>query len=250
MPYRHRPAFRAGYVALLPFALLMVGCGSAASEVHAVSPTAAAERLAVEANGDPLTGEQVRAVDIHGNHASFGRYAEQDGLALRGLSYGRGVNITVARDRAVGLLGRAPVDLTVSREGDDLHYTGLIGGNPSSFWVNKRAIRGTIGSCGYDLQWSGEAYEGASGCGRAERMTSFVLPMAFASWDPAELGAALGIILDVPAADGRVQPEPPPVASSPLPARHDAGAKAPHDTSSPRAFSHALPPPSKPRTRG
>jgi hypothetical protein len=213
------PLSPARFVAVLPLAIVVVGCAGQAPAPRAADQIGAADRFEVQRGDDALLSTRVTATAVAGGRVSFGRYAEEGGIALRGRAYGRGVNVTVARGRAVGLLGTKPVDLTVSREGSALHYTGLVGGNPSSFWVSRREIRGTIGACGYELNWSGAAYVGTSGCGNAQRMTSVVVPTLFARWSTAEVGAALGILLSVPSANRRIDvpdrspyPEmPPPV---------------------------------------
>ncbi len=115
---------------------------------------------------------------------------------LRGTAFNRPVDVSWKGDELTGLIGRAPVQLSVKREGEQIVAHGLYGGRLSNFRVSRQGMEGTIGSCGYSLKGSGTEYQGFRGCSQSvQSPTTVRIPPAFWEMPDAEKIALLGLML-------------------------------------------------------
>jgi hypothetical protein len=104
---------------------------------------------------------------LEGPSTSVGLYGDE----LRGRIDGSPVILTLD-DRAMsitGLLGQRPVNLRVRGTDDGYHVSGLLAGALSDYdiaWSDRSGLRGRIGKCSYDLQWTEPAggFQGQREC--------------------------------------------------------------------------------------
>jgi hypothetical protein len=184
---------------LAPIAALALAIGGCGDAPAANAPEAASrDHFSVRTQDGGALSVLVTPSAADGERVSFGRFREHDGDFVRGSAFGKPVFLTVEQHRAFGLLGAQPFDLHVEPAGDALHFTGLVGGKPSDFWFSPRALHGKVGTCGYELQRKGDAYEGSTGCVASPRFISVEVPNTLARWSPPELGAVLAIFLSNP----------------------------------------------------
>ena len=102
------------------------------------------------------------------------------------------------QQRGNGIAGRVAGDswdLTLEPDGSEMRATGLIGGQPSTFWMSPQKIRGSIGPCQFELVWSADNYAGARSCGPMSDVVQLQLPAALASWSNPEVAALLAIFV-------------------------------------------------------
>ncbi len=78
-----------------------------------------------------------------------------------------------------------------------LHVTGIFGGSLSDFQLTRDRLVGRVGVCGWDLRWDGGAYSGSRGCGTRIEPVSVELPATMVGWADEEVGAALGLLMNV-----------------------------------------------------
>ncbi len=96
---------------------------------------------------------------------------------LRGEAFNRPVNVQWSQDEVTGLVGRTPVQLTVRREGNQIHARGLYEGRLSDLRVSRAGIDGPIGSCSYSLKPAAGGYQGFRSCSQApESPTTVQIP--------------------------------------------------------------------------
>ena len=104
--------------------------------------------------------------DITGPTVNLTRYVEGTDRAIRGQVFGLTVDVAVNGNKANGLVGSTPLDITATRVEEKLHVEGVIRGAPSDFDFSPEVLDGKIGNCTYHLKQTGKpSYMGSRGCG-------------------------------------------------------------------------------------
>jgi len=122
--------------------------------------------------------------------------ARTDG-EIRGRAVGVPVILGFHDDEAAGVYRGAPFQLHVERTPEGLHVIGLIGGALSDFELSTERINGRVGTCGWDVRWTGQVYSGSRGCGTQIEPISVSLPATMAKWSDVEVAGSLGLLLNV-----------------------------------------------------
>ena len=138
--------------------------------------------------------------NITGPEVSVTRYTTAADHALRGTAFGSPVDVAIVDKKATGLLGTGPLDLSTERREGKIHVSGLIGGATSDFEINMKLLKGKIGQCVYDLNWTGKAYQGTRACGNSAEPVNVSVPTTLGTWSDPELGACLGLLMSRPSA--------------------------------------------------
>jgi hypothetical protein len=128
--------------------------------------------------------------------------ARSDG-EIRGRALGVPVVIGFSGDEGAGVYRGAPFQVHVERTPAGLHVTGVLGGALSDFDVSTDRINGRVGSCGYDVRWTGSYYSGSRACGTHIEPVSVSMPATMARWSDAEVAGCLGLFLNVGAPIGQ-----------------------------------------------
>ncbi len=101
-------------------------------------------------------------------------------------------------DRPNQIIGRFAgdaFDLTVMPDGEEFRAQGFIRGDPTTFWLSPRRMRGSVGSCRFDLVWGSGRYTGSRTCGPlSEESLSVLVPASLASWSDPEAAALLAMM--------------------------------------------------------
>jgi hypothetical protein len=120
--------------------------------------------------------------------------------AVRGRAFGHVVDLNIKGNEVSGTIGGNPARLQLnSQPGGGLEAVGLFGGELSRLKVTPKEISGTVGSCSYDLRFTGTRYEGSRSCrGQFENPVFLELPATLAEGGDAQTVATLGLILDTP----------------------------------------------------
>jgi hypothetical protein len=132
---------------------------------------------------------------VLGPDVNVGRYAEEDGQAVRGVMFRRPVNLSVTPSGAEGLWGTEPVRVRVTRQEKKLRVEGLVRGRMADVWVGPQEITGSIGSCGYDVERRGRVYEGTYSCGARVQQVTVQVPETLGRWSDPAFGATLVMLL-------------------------------------------------------
>ncbi|WP_437662381.1 hypothetical protein [Sorangium sp. So ce1182] len=183
---------------------LAAGCGPApaASGGHAartdiLGAAGPSEFILLTARGE-LVSADIEPGRVLGPDVNLGVYAAdsgRDGQAVRGVAFNQAVSVTATREGATGIVGGAPLELSVTRADTGLRARGLVGGALSDYRVDERQIAGVIGRCSYELTRSGRYYEGPRSCGGQPHQVTVLLPRGLSSWSDAALATALGLLL-------------------------------------------------------
>ena len=95
----------------------------------------------------------------------------------------------------VGRFAGDAFDLTVMPDGEEFRAQGFVRGDPTTFWMSPKRIRGTVGSCRFDLVWGSGRYTGSRTCGPlSEESVSLLIPAALASWSDPEVATLLALM--------------------------------------------------------
>ena len=149
------------HLALVSVVVLAAGCAtSSQSKVHTM-PAGPEQRYSMVGSGLQTTA-LISKAGAQGPEIDVGRY--DDGKTIRGKVDNRVIDMTITSNRASGIWGSGPINLTVDEEGDQLKMNGLVAGRPSTWSASNEAIQGTIGFCAYDLRRQGDAYLGSRSC--------------------------------------------------------------------------------------
>jgi hypothetical protein len=106
------------------------------------------------------------------------------------------VDLQVKSNQIIGRFARDSYDLTLIRNGGETRATGLIRGQPVTFWLSPQQIRGSAGECRFDLVWGAGRYTGSRTCGPlGQENVTLLVPAALASWSDAEAAALLTLIV-------------------------------------------------------
>jgi hypothetical protein len=134
--------------------------------------------------------------DLLSADVNVARYPTEAGASLRGVAFGRAVNLDTAAGAVAGLAGGEPLNLVVEREGRAIRLHGLVRGRLSSFRIGPGEAAGTLGACAYALARDGDRYEGRRSCGggRTER-AELRLADSLARWSDPDRAAALALLM-------------------------------------------------------
>ncbi|HTS81472.1 MAG TPA: hypothetical protein VMH40_12795 [Myxococcaceae bacterium] len=133
-----------------------------------------------------VTAEKVHGPDLELRRAE----GKLDGTTY----YRRPVELQLRGESIVGQVGAEDWDLRVSPDGSETRVTGVIAGNPSTFWMSPARVRGALGTCTFDLVWSTGLYAGSRTCGLTSDNIALQVPAALSSWSSPEVAALLGIL--------------------------------------------------------
>lgn len=136
--------------------------------------------------------------NITGPEVSVTRYNTPTDHSLRGTAFGNPVDVAIVDKKATGLLGSGPLDLSTERREGKIHVSGLVGGTTSDFEINMKILKGKIGQCVYDLNWTGKSYDGTRACASSAEPVNVSVPTTLGKWSDAELGACLGLLMSRP----------------------------------------------------
>jgi hypothetical protein len=156
----------------------------------------------LRAPGASVVEVLIKDDNITGPEVSVTRYTTAADHAIRGTAFGSPVDVAVADKKATGILGTGPLDITTEHREGKVHISGLVGGTTSDFEVNMKVLKGKIGECLYDLNWTGKSYEGTRGCGNSAEPVSVSVPTTLGKWSDAELGVTLGLLMGKPSVAG------------------------------------------------
>jgi hypothetical protein len=121
---------------------------------------------------------------------------------IRGRAAGVPVVVGFSGDEGVGVYRGAPFQVRVERTPSGLLVNGIFGGAISSFELSTDRINGRVGTCGWDVRWTGSYYSGSRGCGERIEPISVSLPATMARWSDVEVAGALAMLMNVGAPRG------------------------------------------------
>lgn len=178
---------------------LLSACGPASPAPAApTGPQVPAGHFVHRGGGSSQFDALVSGNDITGPTVNLTRYVEGTDRAIRGQVFGLTVDVAVNGNKANGLVGSTPLDITASRMDEKLHVEGVIRGAPSDFDFSPEVLDGKIGNCTYHLKQTGKpSYMGSRGCGGGATVEVEV-PAALRAWNDAESGVAIGLMLSSP----------------------------------------------------
>jgi hypothetical protein len=127
--------------------------------------------------------------------------ARTDG-EIRGRAVGVPVVVGFEGDEGAGVYRGAPFQVKIDHTPNGLLVNGIFGGAISTFEISTDRINGRVGTCGYDVRWTGQFYSGSRGCGTRIEPISVSLPATMARWSDVEVAGALGLLLNVGAPMG------------------------------------------------
>ncbi|AUX23918.1 hypothetical protein SOCEGT47_044480 [Sorangium cellulosum] len=191
------------WMRLLPvLSLALAGCGpapEAGSPAHddIFSAAGPSELIVLTAQGE-LVSADFEPGRVLGPDVSLSLHARDDGSAgraIRGIAFGRTVSVTADDQGATGVVGAAPLALSVTRADTGLRARGLVAGALSDYRLDERQLTGVIGRCSYELTRVGRVYEGSRRCGDQPHRVTVLLPRALPSWSDAARAATLGLLL-------------------------------------------------------
>ncbi|WP_437668929.1 hypothetical protein [Sorangium sp. So ce131] len=192
---------------------LAAGCGSTpsapgdyAARGDIFSAAGPSEFLLVSARGEIVSADvepgQVVGPDVNlglYDHGKPGRPGDERAeQAIRGIAFNRAVSVAATGQRAAGVVGAMPLELTVTRAEAGLRARGLLAGALSDYRLDERQLTGVVGRCSYDLARAGRVYEGSRSCGGQPHRVTVLVPRALSapsSWGDAALATALGLLL-------------------------------------------------------
>jgi hypothetical protein len=157
--------FRTG-LGLSSVLLLTLAAGGCAHSPRATSPGIAIQR------GGAWSTISVQLPQITGPDVDL----TFDGTRLRGFVGGGAISVKLSGDKADGFAPSGPVNVTISRAGDDLAIDGMWNGGPAHLRVGPDGLHGSVirrasqrttasSSCSYNLQERSDAVmTGTSTC--------------------------------------------------------------------------------------
>ncbi|HUM10682.1 MAG TPA: hypothetical protein VLT82_07035 [Myxococcaceae bacterium] len=104
------------------------------------------------------------------------------------------VELTVKGMTITGRVAGDSWDLRLEQDGTEMRATGLVAGEPSTFWLSPARIRGSMGSCRFDVVWSAANYAGSRTCGPTSDVVQLQFPASLGTWSDPEVAALLAII--------------------------------------------------------
>lgn len=134
----------------------------------------------------------VTAATVHGPDLELRR---AEGKLEGTTYYRRAVEMKLRGEEILGQVGAEDWDLRLSRDGSETRATGVIAGSPSTFWMSPARIRGSLGTCSFDLVWSTGLYAGSRTCGLTSDNIALQIPPALSSWSDPEVAALLTILV-------------------------------------------------------
>src|SRR5499427_2070372 len=140
--------------------------------------------------GASLTAK-VDAKGISGPAVQLGRSSGQ----LRGRIGRQAADLEFTADRVTGLVGRAPVNLRVTRTDDGIHLRGLYAGRLSNLRIGPSGLSGSLGRCGFTLSAEGNRYEGERSCGGLPVPVVVQIPARLAQRPMGEFAASIVALL-------------------------------------------------------
>lgn len=175
--------------------VLAVGCASTSkSKVH-TTPAGQEQRFTMTGSGLQTTA-LITKDGAQGPQVNVGRF--DDGRAIRGTVDGRTIDLTITGNRASGIWGAGPMNLTVEEQGDQLRMNGLVAGRPSTWTASAEAVQGNIGFCSYDLRRQGDSYLGSRSCGGAIANVTVSFPSTIQEWERINIGVLMGLLMSTP----------------------------------------------------
>ena len=178
------------------------GATPAAGELTDAQKADKTGHFVLRAPGASVVEVLIKDDNITGPEVSVTRYTTAADHAIRGTAFGSPVDVAVTDKKATGILGTGPLDIITEHREGKVHISGLVGGTTSDFEVNMKVLKGKIGECLYDLNWTGNSYEGTRGCGNSAEPVSVSVPTTLGKWSDAELGVTLGMLMGKPSAAG------------------------------------------------
>jgi hypothetical protein len=121
---------------------------------------------------------------------------------IRGRAAGVPVVVGFSGDEGAGVYRGAPFTVKVERTPAGLLVNGIFGGALSTFELSTDRINGRVGTCGWDVRWTGSYYSGSRGCGTNIEPVSVSLPATMARWSDVEVAGALAMLMNVGAPRG------------------------------------------------
>jgi hypothetical protein len=95
----------------------------------------------------------------------------------------------------IGRFASDAFDITVMPDGDEFRAQGFVRGDPTTFWLSPRRMRGQVGQCRFDLVWGAGRYTGSRTCGPlSEETLSVLVPAALATWSDPEVASLLAMM--------------------------------------------------------
>jgi hypothetical protein len=183
-------------VLLAPF--IALGCATAPETVPGpswdIARASTVDTFRVAGQADNW-GVRVTATEMLGLHPDFA--IAREGNEFRGRALGLPVILGFHDGQGAGVFRAMPFSVYAQRTAVGLHVTGNFGGSLSDFELTRDRLVGRVGVCGWDLRWDGEAYTGSRGCGTLIQPVSVLLPASMVGWSDEEVGAALGLLMNV-----------------------------------------------------
>ena len=190
---------------ILPFALLLAaGCAHAPVETApapdwGIARASTVDTFEIGGQADHW-GVRVTDDEILGIQPDFA-LGRSNG-EIRGRAAGVPVVVGFSEDEGVGVYRGAPFQVKVERTPAGLLVNGIFGGAISTFELSVDRINGRIGTCGWDVRWTGSYYSGSRGCGTRIEPVSVSLPATMARWSDVEVAGALAMLMNVGAPRG------------------------------------------------
>jgi len=105
------------------------------------------------------------------------------------------VDLQLKGKEMVGRFAGDAFDLSLMPDGEETRATGFVRGDPTTFWLSPKKIRGSVGQCRFDLVWGAGRYTGSRTCGQlGEESVSLLVPAALASWSDPEVASLLAMM--------------------------------------------------------
>jgi hypothetical protein len=189
----------------LPFALLLAaGCAHAPVETApapdwGIARASTVDTFEIGGQADHW-GVRVTDDEILGIQPDFA-LGRSNG-EIRGRAAGVPVVVGFSEDEGAGVYRGAPFQVKVERTPAGLLVNGIFGGAISTFELSVDRINGRIGTCGWDVRWTGSYYSGSRGCGTRIELVSVSLPATMARWSDVEVAGVLAILMNVGAPRG------------------------------------------------
>lgn len=184
--------------ALLLAPLLAVGCAHAPETVPApawdIARASTTDTFRIAGQADHW-GVRVTDTEMLGLQPDFA--LARVGNEIRGRALGAPVILGFHDGQGAGVYRDLPFTVVAQRTPVGLHVKGSFGGALSDFQLTRDRLVGKVGVCGWDLRWDGVAYSGSRGCGTRIEPVSVELPATMVGWADEEVGAALGLLMNV-----------------------------------------------------
>ncbi|HET9035308.1 MAG TPA: hypothetical protein VFN45_03860, partial [Myxococcaceae bacterium] len=189
----------------LPIAVLLAaGCAHAPAETvpapdWGIARASTVDTFEIGGQADHW-GVRVTDDEILGIQPDFA-LARSNG-EIRGRAAGVPVVVGFSGDEGAGVYRGAPFQVKVERTPAGLLVNGIFGGAISTFELSTDRINGRVGTCGWDVRWTGSYYSGSRGCGSRIEPISVSLPATMARWSDVEVAGALAMLMNVGAPRG------------------------------------------------